>query len=244
MSSLGGLWSALTNYWVLEFLVVLVASVVSIVVVELISERRKRAKVRITPYARGNLIGFKIEVRGGTLLSPKVVYNIPENEEDSFPCDIYNFYMDPWKRDYILAGETVLVFPLLADSKWRKDENGSSVLEVSVEETNPSKFPREVLGFRPVKRPDGRTFGKLMPDPKSYYEGGFDVALRVYAQGWGDDEIHLFGLRIQPHIWPPAGFSDSPAEPPPPPVEKWNIFYEVSDQGPQKKGSRRLIFPE
>lgn len=239
------IFSAITNYWLDEFIVVLVASVVSIVIVEQISEHRRKAKVRISPYALDKRIGFKVDVWGGTLYSPKIIYNIPENEGDNFPCDIYDAYGNLWKRDYVLAGEAFCVFPLLAESEWKKGEDGLFILQMTVKETNYSGFERDWLWFRPVIRPDGRISGLTLLESSDYPETRFDVALRVYAQGWSDDEVHLFGLEVQPHAWhqPYWDSLDSSVDLPHPPVEKWDIYYEVFDRGPKKKGSRRLDIP-
>lgn len=210
----------LTNYWMDDFLVVLIASVVSILAVEEYREYRKRTKIEIEPRVIENRVGFAIRPKGGTLHRPQIIYCVVPQDPRMFShkCELYDEDGNIYKKDYILGGDSVCVFPFILKEKLEKSGEKYTLQVEVLEESTKSR--RTELWFEAFTLPTG--WNTVVP--KEHGNPIWEATLRIYADGWGREQIHVLSLSLSVLLLnlrgPPIRPSSS--------IEDWTTHYTLS----------------
>ena len=186
----------LASYWLDEFLVVLVASVVSILVVERYTEHRRGARIEIKGMESGDKLGFEINVKNRTLNHPRVFFYggwaRPERGFDFRPCELYDKDGYPYKDDFILVGRPVRIFPMQAEKVY-EDEGESIRIRIGVKDIRTN---REVLNMVIPSLPKAYNLGVTYPkEPKVHPH--HQISIQITADGLERDELQRFRLGLE-----------------------------------------------
>lgn len=197
----------LASYWLDEFLVVLVASVVSILLVEAYTEHRRGARIEIKSIEHGDKLGFEINVKNRTLNHPRIFFYggwaRPERGFDFRPCELYDKDGYLYKDDFILVGRPVRILPMQAERTF-EDEGESIRVRIAVKDVSTG---REILKMAIPSLPKAHNLTGTYPkEPKvnPYHQ----VSIQITADGLERDELQRFRLGLEALIlmqYPIAG---------------------------------------
>ena len=183
-----------------EFLVVLVASVVSILVVERYTEHRRGARIEIKGIESGDKLGFEINVKNRTLNHPRVFFYggwaRPERGFDFRPCELYDKDGHPYKDDFVLVGRPVRILPMQAEKVY-EDEGESIRVRIRVKDVSTG---REVLNMEIPRLPKVHNLGVTWPkEPKVHPH--HQVSIQITADGLEKDDLQRFRLGLEAIIF-------------------------------------------
>jgi hypothetical protein len=192
-------FSLLTNYWLDEFLVVLVAGAL-LLGVELWLESRKRAEIEITKAESGDRLGFEIKVKKKTLNHPRIYFYAgwarPERGFDFQPCDLYDKDGNNYKDDFILVGRPIRIFPMLTEKAFR-DEGEAIKISITVID---AATKREILSLPVPSLPKATNLGVTYPrEPK--VDPYKQVSIQITGEGLEKDSLQRFRLGLEAIIF-------------------------------------------
>jgi hypothetical protein len=216
----------LSDYWLDEFILLLVAGGI-LLAVELWWGGRRRAKVELKEITKGERIGFSLTAKGGTLYKLEVIYSMVARPffSDSTKLDLYDKNGNLYIKDYVLAGDSVSIFPFHCEHVWAEEGGGETyTLKVLVYDLN-SHLPRVEYWFEGIKPPQGTN--SYTPEPRQGEQIPFEGALIIKADGWRKEKTHVYSLTVRPLLWGGSVSFDDDSKPMPNSIEDWNIYYHI-----------------
>jgi hypothetical protein len=198
--------------------------------------RFNRPRLEIKFVSKEEKIGFRIWSRGGTLHSPKVVYSTaPFRQEwraDSYPLILYDKDGNSYEKDYVLAGESICVFPFLAKHEIRKVRAFEYTLEVDM--SHPFghyasfKLSFGALKWRHAKVGEREYRSNVLTTETRKEMLPLNATLRFYADGWEEEQVYHFDITLNPMVFvaTPERWGDLREEDiPEPNSPEWKVYY-------------------
>lgn len=212
----------LSNYWLDEFVLLLIAGGI-LLAVELWWSGRRKTKVELKEMSKAERIGFSLTPKGGTLYKPEVIYRMVSHSPDSTKLDLYDKVGNLYTKDYILAGDSVCVFPFYCEPVWVEEGGGETyTLKVLVNGVN-HHLPRVQYWFEGIKPPQG--MNSYAPKPRQGEQLPFECALIIKADGWRKEETRVYSLTARPVLLGGSVTFDDDLAQEPNTIKDWNIVY-------------------